>query len=176
MQTNNFCKRHDTKCPSHLIIIQVDFYTSYVWIWGVVLFVGWLWKLQSKLFLPQCSHNSDNISGGPRPSFSTRSCPVKGSGQKTSKLDDISLLFVLFCFVLTKYIKALKKKTFFGDIRNKSHNFRYQSGFYGGSSDSVYTNIDGSKTAGQAVKGGEKTANFRKGDACQFPISHLKKV
>lgn len=88
----------------------------------------------------------------------------------------ISLLFVLFCFVLTKYIKALKKKTFFGDIRNKSHNFRYQSGFYGGSSDSVYTNIDGSKTAGQAVKGGEKTANFRKGDACQFPISHLKKV
>ena len=65
-------------------------------------------------FCHPCSHNRQPISLNR--AISTHSCWVKGSGQKTSRLDEN----VCFYFILTEHTGVcIKTKHFFCDIRNK---------------------------------------------------------
>lgn len=96
MQTNTFCKRHDTKYLQHPIVIKVNFLQGMFGIWGVLLSTRFSphlkKKLQSNLFLSPCSHIRQPISLNL--AISTRSCGAKGSGQKTSRLDE-NVYFIL---------------------------------------------------------------------------------
>lgn len=95
MQTNIFCKGHDTKYPPHPIIIQVNFLQG---MFGsersfcllFFFFFFFLKKIPVQLIFVTVFPYQTND----QPKPGTHSCGAKVSGQKTSRLDE-NVYFIL---------------------------------------------------------------------------------